>query len=566
MPNTNIYRDSFTIPEQLHIDALSFEGDLVAIHASTSNLVAECPLCKRPSRRMHGYYTRTLADLPWCGMPVRLRVRVRKFFCDERSCERRIFAERLEEVTRPFARGTDRQREALEWIAFALGGEAGARLARELGLLVSPDTLLNRIRGAFSVEAGEVRVLGVDDFAFRKASKYGTILVDLERHKVVDLLSDRSSETLAGWLRQHPDLETVSRDRSPAYAEGISTGAPQATQVADRWHLMRNLAETLDEFLVGKRPLLKAAAPADIQQEREEEKMPLVEDTAEHGCEDPAAPGPLTPNRPRPGYARRQQSKRKRYKLLVERWQEIRRLQEAGADIADTARKLGTSRPTVYRYKELIEPPEFGQHRRRQSVLDPYIPYILRRWEEGCRNGRKLFREVQEQGYSYSESNVGRLVAELRRSDGLDVVSMKRRAPNNIAARAAPGTRHVATLFLRRKWKLTEEQAAYLDRLRASDETVSSAYEFAQRFAAMVRNLDGERLEEWLAEVEFCEVPALRKLAVSLKKDLDAVKAGLTEHWSNGPVEGFVHKLKLIKRQGYGKANLDLLRARVLAA
>lgn len=552
MPNTNIYRDSFTVPEQLHVDALFFDGDLVAIHASTTNLVAECPLCKRPSRRIHGYYTRTLADLPWCGMPVRLRVRVRKFFCDEHSCERRIFAERLEEVTRPFARGTDRQREALEWIAFALGGEAGARLARELGLLVSPDTLLNRIRGAFSVDVGEVRVLGVDDFAFRKASKYGTILVDLERHKVVDLLPDRSSETLAGWLRQHPNLDTVSRDRSPTYAEGISTGAPQAAQVADRWHLMRNLAETLDEFLVGKRTLLKAAATPGMQQET--------------AAEETAAPGPLTPNRPRPSYARQQQSKRKRYKLLVERWKEIRRLQEAGADIADTARKLGTSRPTVYRYKELIEPPEFGQHRRRQSVLDPYIPYILRRWEEGCRNGRKLFREVQEQGYSYSESNVGRLVAELRRSDGLDGVSKKRRAPNNIAAQAAPGTRHVATLFLRRKWKLTEEQAAYLDRLRASDETVSSAYEFAQRFAAMVRNLDGERLEEWLAEVESCEVPALRKLAVSLKKDLDAVKAGLTEHWSNGPVEGFVHKLKLIKRQGYGRANLDLLRARVLAA
>lgn len=564
MPSTHLYSDSFTIPEQLHVDEISFEGNLLIIYASTASPVAVCPLCEQPSRRVHGYYSRTLADLPWCGMPVRLRVRVRKFFCDEPSCERRIFAERLKEMARPFARGTDRQREALEWIAFALGGEAGARLAHQLGLLVSPDTLLKSIRRAFSIEVGEVRALGVDDFAFKKASKYGTILVDLERHKVVDLLPDRSSETLADWLRQHPNLETVSRDRSPAYAEGIVTGAPQATQVADRWHLMRNLTETLDEFLVGKRSLLKAAATSNTQEVEGDETAAAAE-SANYLYEDPAAPGPLTPNRPRPDYASQQQSKRKRYKLLVERWKEIRRLQEAGADVADIARKLGTSRPTVYRYKDLIEPPEFGQHRRRRSVIDPYIPYILRRWEEGCRNGRQLFREIQEQGYSYSESNVGRLVAELRRSDEMIGISKKRRTPNSIATRA-PGTRHVATLLLRRKWKLTAEQKAYLERLRASDEAVSSAYEFAQSFAVMVRNLDGERLEEWLVEVESCEVPALRSFAASLKKDLDAVKAGLTEHWSNGPVEGFVHKLKLIKRQGYGRANFDLLKARTLAA
>ena len=142
------YRASFSIPNRLHIDELSFDGESVTIRASTDDLAARCPLCGQPSRRIHGCYTRTLADLPWCGTPVRLRVRVRKFFCDEPTCERRIFAERLENVAGVHARGTDRRREALEWIAFALGGEAGARLARELGLLVSPDTLLNRIRGA----------------------------------------------------------------------------------------------------------------------------------------------------------------------------------------------------------------------------------------------------------------------------------------------------------------------------------------------------------------------------------------------------------------------------------
>jgi transposase len=569
MPNTNSYGGSFTIPKQLHVDELSFTADLLTIYASTTDLAAECPLCGQLSLRIHGCYMRTLADLPWCGTPVRLRVRVRKFFCDEPSCERKIFAERLEEVTRPFARATDRQRDALEWIALALGGEAGARLARELGLLVSPDTLLNRIRGAFCADGVKnvVRVLGVDDFGLGRDGVPGTIMVDLERHRIVDLLEEHSVESLAKWLSQHPNVEVVSRDRSHICREGIAAGAPQATQIADRWHLLRNLAEKLDEFLGQKRPILEAAARPPTQPETEGDEDSLPEGSEENLYEDPGAPGPLTPDRPRPGYAHRQQVSRKHYELVVERWQEIRRLHKAGTDVTGIARKLGTSRPTVYRYKDLAEPPEFGQHRRRGSVLDPWVPYILKRWEEGCRNGKKLFREIRERGYSYSESNVGRLVAELRRADGLTTPdsSGRRRTASDTAA-WAPGTRHIVSLFLRRPEKLTEEQAAYLDRLRVSDVAVGVAYELSQRFVEMIRNLDGERLEEWLTHAESCEAPALRRFATSLNTDLGAVRAGLTESWNNGPVEGFIHKLKLVKRQGYGRANIDLLKARVMAA
>lgn len=547
------------IPKGLETVELFIERAGVTISLAAVEPSANCPLCGCSSNRVHSSYIRAIADLPWHSIPVDLRVRTRKFFCTNARCERSIFCERLPEVA-AYARKTGRLEEALVAIAFELGGRAGARLAAELGLLVSRDVLLGRIRAAADDSVGEVRVLGVDDFAFKKANEYGTILVDLERHKVVDLLPARSSETLADWLRRNPSLETVSRDRSPTYAEGIATGAPQATQVADRWHLMRNLVETLDEFLTGKCPLLKVAAEPEIKQDTENEE------TTDHSSKDPGVPGPLTPNRPRPAYASQYQIRQRRYRLIVERWEEIRRLREAGADVADIARQLGTSRPTVYRYKDLIEPPEFGQHRRRESVLDPYVPYILKRWEEGCRNGRKLFREIQEQGYSYSESNVGRLVAELRRSDGLDGVSKKHHTAGNAAARAGPGTRHVATLFLRRKEKLTAEQIAYLNRLQADDGAIAAAYELAQRFAAMVRDLDGKRLDEWLVDAGSSKAAALGKFAASLRKDLTAVRAGLTETWSNGPVEGFVHKLKLIKRQGYGRANFDLLKARVLAA
>lgn len=550
------------LPIGLRIVHMAADRDSLSLLAEPETTSARCPLCGSPSKRVHSRYVRTASDLPWRGIAVRLVVRVRRFFCDKASCERKIFCERLPEIAAR-ARKTARLERALVAIAFELGGEAGARLARELGMTVSPDVFLDRIRRVVGttedrIAQGLVRVLGVDDFAFRKGTEYGTILVDLERRRVVDLLPNRSSEGLAGWLRKNAKVEVVSRDRFPAYADAISAGAPRATQVADRWHLVHNLAEVLDEFLVHKRSVLKAAAKADG------DRPTAVEEIAPDGEVDASSPGPMTPNRPRLWYARQREAAQKRHERLVEQYREIRRLQAAGADVADIARKLSISRRTVYRYKDLTEPPMLTEHRRRATVLDPYVPYILRRWEEGCRNGMKLFREVREKGYSHGASNVGRLVAELRRNDGLGSHPGQRRPSGE--ATAAPSTRHVAALFVRRPEKLTAEQGTYLDRLLASDEAVAVAYELTQEFASMVRELGGTRLDGWLARAAVCEASPLRRFAASLKKDLSAVRAGLTEVWNNGPVEGFVNKLKLVKRQGYGRANFDLLRARVLAA
>ena len=373
MPNTHPNGGSFTIPDRLHLDGISLDGDLATIHASTGNRAARCPLCGRPSRWVHGRYTRTLADLPWSGTPVRLRVRVRKFFCDEPSCGRRIFAERLGDVARLYARGTDRRREALEWIAFALGGEAGARLARELGLLVSPDTLLNRIRGALRPGGENARVVGVDDFGFRRGNAPGTILVDLERHRVLDLFEGHSADAIARWLRQHPGVEVVGRDRSPVCREGINAGAPRAMQVADRWHLLHGLTLALEEFLLRKRPALR-----DGVAEAENDAT-----TGGHGD-----PGPSS--RPGSWRVRKEEAARQRHERLVEQWQDIRRLHLAGADVRFIAGELGVGARTVYRYKDLGDPPPRQTHTTRASVLDPHVPYLLKRWGEGCRDGRRL--------------------------------------------------------------------------------------------------------------------------------------------------------------------------------
>ena len=556
MSSITPYVSSFTIPKPLHVDELSFTRDLLTIYASTSNPAPQCPLCGQPPRRIHGCYTRTLADLPWCGVPVRLRVRVRKFFCDIPSCERKIFAERLDEVAGVYARGTDRQREVLEWIAFALGGEAGARLARELGLLVSPDTLLNRIRGTFRADAENVRVLGVDDFGFRKGNASGTILVDLERHKIVDLLQGHSTELIEQWLRQRPGVEVASRERSNVCREGISKGAPEATQVTERWHLLHNLTQVLEEFLLQKRTSLqKATAP-------EEKTTTEGEAPADLG-----APGPMSPNRPRRWQARQEEKARKRHERLVEQWRNIRRLYLAGADLRDICRQLGISARTLYRYKDLQEPPPRPAYKRRASVLDPYVPYLLRRWNEGCHNAKRLYREIRERGYAHSEKICATFIADLRRAKatGKPPSSVPRARKGSVAG-TSPTAKNVAALFMRREEKLNGEHKEYLQRLCASDAALADAHRLTQEFAKMVRNLEGEKLDGWFKEADTSDAEVMKRFSAGLKKDLAAVRAGLTESWSTGPVEGFINKLKLLKRQGYGRANFDLLRARALAA
>jgi transposase len=526
----------------------------VTLSASSYEPRARCPLCGSGSSRVHSRYLRTVSDLPWHGVSVKLDVGVRRFFCDEVSCRRRIFCERLEEVAAR-ARKTGRLEEALLAVALELGGRAGARLAADLSLAVGRDALLKRIKDAPLPKVGKVRVLGVDDFAFKKGSTYGTILVDLERHGVVDLLAERSQESLVAWLNDHrgTEVEVATRDRSNIYREALAKGAPGATQIADRWHLLHNLAQTLEEFLLQKGPALrKAAAPEAAPEDR---------------SDDVFGSGPIMPNRPRNHDRKIEEAARKRHERLVQQWQGIRRLYLAGADLRDICRRLGISARTVYRYKDLEEPPPRRTYKRKKSVLDPYVPYLLERWDEGCRNGKKLYREIRERGYENSEETCARFIAQLRRAEtqGKPPSSVPRARRGSIAG-LSPTSKNVAALFMRREEKLTKEQKEYLGRLCDADEALADARRLTQEVAKMVRDLEDEKLDGWLEEAEACSAPAMGRFAAGLKKDLDAVREGLTENWSNGPVEGFVHKLKLLKRQGYGRAGFELLRARMLAA
>jgi len=225
------------------------------------------------------------------------------------------------------------------------------------------------------------------------------------------------------------------------------------------------------------------------------------------------------------------------------------------------------SQPETCSDDALEESPPRRAYKRKKSVLDPYVPYLVARWNEGCHNGKKLYREIRERGYANSEEICARFTAQLRRAEARgEPASSVPRARRGSVAGLSPTAKNVAALFMRREEKLDEEQEAYLGRLCEADEALADTRRLTEEFNGMVRNLEGEDLDEWLKDAEESRSTAMRSFAAGLKKDLDAVRAGLTEKWSNGCVEGFVHKLKLLKRQGYGRAGFELLRARMLAA
>ena len=324
-----------------------------------------CPVCGTASARVHSRYTRRLGDLPWEGLPVRILLSTRRFFCVGEGCRRHIFTEPFPGTARRYARRTLRATETLDWLTLALGGQAGARMTQRLGLRIDGSTLLRQVRHRvqpFPVSAP--RVLGVDDWAWKKGHGYGTILWDLEAGSVVDLLPDREAGTLATWLQEHPGMEIVSRDRAGAYAKATRRARPEAIQIADRWHLLRNLSEALRNALEPHRRTMLQAAKAVQQSSFVETLNPVV-----------------VPADPVETLTVRHEKRHRRHGL----YEQMRALVKSGVSQSDAARQLGLSLRTVQWWIRAGAFPERAPRQFPNSV-DKYVAYLDRRLLEGCRN------------------------------------------------------------------------------------------------------------------------------------------------------------------------------------
>jgi len=501
----------------------------------TTSPSAACPLCHQPSARLHSRYRRRLADLPWQGRTVELQVRVRRFRCTNMTCSRRIFAERLPTVAMPKARRTSRLYDTQQSLGLAMGGAPGSRLADKLAMPVSGATLLRMIRAIVIEEPPTPRVLGVDEWAWRKGQTYGTILCDLEQGHVVDLLPDRSAGSFAAWLRQHPGVEIVVRDRSGLYADGARQGAPAARQTADRWHLLRNLGDAMRSAVDRHRGAVRSAA------------RQVAGHLAEHHDD--------RQTKPTSEQARLTAKRTARQDLYTE----MCRLHAEGMTISGIARALAVSRQKVERWLKSGGPATHDKPAQ-PKLLDEWSGILERRWLEGCRNGTRLWRELRDQGVPISATTVKRW-ATARRLRGAGT-------PEVITATTAgrwkaPSSRRCAWLLTSAPEKLDADERKFIEHLGQIAPSLIQTATLANAFTMMVRNHHDTGFEAWL---EAARVSELQSFAEGIDRDGTAVRAALTEPWSTSPVEGHINRVKTIKRQMYGRANYDLLRQRVLAA
>lgn len=490
---------------------------------------------------MHSLHQRTLHDLPWQGRPVVLRISLRRFRCRNPACPRQTFVERLSQTAPPSSRRTERLAAVQCHLGLALGGEAGARLAERLALPLSPDTLLRLIgrTGSRAAPSSTPRVLAVDDWSWRRGYRYGTILVDLERNTVVDLLPDRRAESLANWLRQHPGVEVVARDRAGAYADGIRQGAPEAVQVADRWHLLRNLSEAVQAVVERQHGGIRRV------------NKQMAEAAAALAVSVPTpAPEPVkiavTEQRRQASYARRQA-----------RYEEAARLKAAGMPIKRIAAMLGAERKTIRRWLRAGAAP-LWRHPRRVGILSPYVGHLDRRWQEGCRNAAQLWRELLAHGFRGRPGTVRHWAGQRRKRepDSENVPAA------NMSAGQVPSARQIARLLMSEE-ALPEAAQRSVSRWLADVPGLAACVAAAKRLKAVLRRKSKENLNTVLQAIADT---ALRNFAINLQYDRSAVQAALELPWTTSPAEGQINRLKTLKRSMYGRASFKLLRARVLHA
>jgi transposase len=529
--------------EQAHV------ADEITLMLRTTSPAASCPSCGTLSLRVQSRYTRRLHDLPARGCPVSLMLHVRRFFCTKSTCAQKIFTERLPELCHPHAQRTIQLQQALCQLGLAAGGQAGAAIGSEQGLSGSRDTILRLVRRHQLPDPPTSQIVGIDDWAWKRRQRYGTLICDLESRQPIDLLADRSVETVSAWFQAHPHVEIVSRDGSSEYASAITKGAPHARQVSDRWHLVKNLAVCVSVQLAYSLAQLRRAQQVTAAN-------PPQEEQASHQLH----------SHPRTQAEQRAQQARQAERLA--RYEQIITLRQQGMKHTDIAAHVGMAERTMREWLSRGDIPYTGPRKQRSCLIDPYQPYLLARWQQGCRTGSQLERELRAQGYKGSPRALYRYLATLE--PAVNSAAKRGSSPASKQPAIPPdplftlSVQQATWLFFRKADALKQEERERLRQLRQASPQIEAAYQLVEQFLGMVRERTGEQLAAWLAQVQASRLQAFDSLVTGVQQDQDAVVAGLTLPWSNGPVEGHVNRLKLLKRSMYGRANFDLLKRRVL--
>lgn len=511
----------------LTCQAIDQQSRSIFAHLTSTSVSACCPLCGQTSARIHSHYHRRLTDLPVAGQPFVWQLKVYKFFCDNEACDRRIFTERFTQHIQPYARWLDKCQGQLKQLGLVAGGQYGSLIGRLFGLLVSGSTLLRRARASSLPVATTPRVLGVDDWAFKKRERYGTILVDLEKRQVIDLLPDRETDTLKTWLQKHPGVEVISRDRASTYALAAAQAAPQAVQVADRWHLLKNLGDAIQRVLEANRSVMKQA----------------TEEVAVNLANQPTEPTNLVAEQSDQPISHRQGI-----------YQQVKSYQAAGQSIRWVATELNLSRNTVRKYWRWTAYQPKTSHR--WSPVLRYEEYLRRRWSEGQQHVRTLHQELQAQGYEGSFRTLYRVVSRFLREAEPSQPTVRRveYSPRQVSCWLAQPTDEWPTQLVK----------DYMNALLEACPILKQVRELALSFKALMEAKQADKLDDWLSRCVALNQDALCQFVRGLRQDYAAVKQAFCSAWSNGQVEGQVNRLKMIKRQMYGRAGFELLRRRVV--
>jgi transposase len=517
----------------LDLDSIEVREQTVIVHLHATAPTAACPHCGTAGSRVHSRYERTIADIAFGVRNLELKLLVRKWICPEASCSRHIFAERFPELVQRYAPMTNRLITALQAVGVIANGVDAAQIASSFGVPTTAKTIIRRVLQLPLPGEGEVAKVGIDEWAWKKGQRYGTILVDLEKRRVVQLLAERSVETSTAWLHRHPEIDLVSRDRGKIFRDAATQGAPQAKQVVDRFHLQKNFAEALEKFFRKQEHALKTATQSSAGKTRSAARTKVPEKIA--------------------------QERRARHRQRVSVHKQIWKLYRQGCHKEQIAQLLGVSSRSVYRALEQKAAPPPRRRSRSSSIVDPYLFYLTSRWNQGCHNVARLYEEIVAQGYTGTQRTLQMRLRPFR-SQGARTVSKQ-----TIILDKPPSPRGVALMMVRSAHSRTREQTAYLQQLVQSDSTIDVVFTLAQDFGRLLRKHEGQvRLEQWKTAVRASGIVELIAFVDGLADDAEAVANGCSMTWSNGMVEGFVNKVKWIKRSSYGQAGFPLLQRRVL--